>query len=193
MTLPFFIYLHQNKPTMGFNLGEILGTVTSKTAGGILDGLTNSVNSIFNTTADKDKMAQFTSQAQQAIQAELDKHNEALQVVAEQQYNDQLKDVQNARAMEIAMQNATAGSWMSKNIVPMIAVFVNIVWGAVSGYLLLRIMAIISANPNVNMTALMGFYAGLTAIETIIVSFYFGSSKSSQTKDETISSIAKHA
>lgn len=178
---------------MGFNLGEILGTVTSKTAGGILDGLTNSVNSIFNTTADKDKMAQFTSQAQQAIQAELDKHNEALQVVAEQQYNDQLKDVQNARAMEIAMQNATAGSWMSKNIVPMIAVFVNIVWGAVSGYLLLRIMAIISANPNVNMTALMGFYAGLTAIETIIVSFYFGSSKSSQTKDETISSIAKQA
>ena len=193
MTLPFFIYLHQNKPTMGFNLGEILGTVTSKTAGGILDGLTNSVNSIFNTTADKDKMAQFTSQAQQAIQAELDKHNEALQVVAEQQYNDQLKDVQNARAMEISMQNATAGSWMSKNIVPMIAVFVNIVWGAVSGYLLLRIMAIISANPNVNMTALMGFYAGLTAIETIIVSFYFGSSKSSQTKDETISSIAKQA
>jgi hypothetical protein len=52
-------------------------------------------------------------------------------------------------------------------------------------------MAIISADPNVNMTALMGFYAGLTAIETIIVSFYFGSSKSSQSKDDTIAKIAQ--
>jgi hypothetical protein len=156
-----------------------------------LTGVSKLADDIFNTAGDKQKMEQFNTQAQQVLTDAVNKHMEALDTLAESAYESQLKDIQNARAMEIAMQSAPSGSWMSKNIVPMIAVFVNLVWGAVSGYLLLRIMAIISADPNVNMTALMGFYAGLTAIETIIVSFYFGSSKSSQSKDDTIAKIAQ--
>lgn len=176
---------------MGFNLGSILGTATSKTAGGILDGVTNAVNSIFNTAGDKDKMAQFNSTAQQAIQAELDKHNEFIVNEANRQRDAELLDDQNARQMEMAVAEAKSSSWLEKNIVPILAIFVEMIWGSLTVYLLLNMLNLISINPNVNMTALLGVYSGLCGIAGVIVNFYFGSSKSSQLKDDTISKIAQ--
>ena len=58
-------------------------------------------------------------------------------------------------------------------------------------YIVLRLFQMIEANPNVNMTAVLTVYAGICGTMGILMNFHFGSSKSSQDKDNTIATIAK--
>lgn len=168
-----------------------LSKITADTAGNIVTKLADGVAQFVNTPEDKQKAAEFTANMQQAITAELDSHKEKMQGLYETAYSEQVKDIQSARDMEIKLSEASGAGWLSKNIVAILAFFVSLIWGGVTVYLLLRIMNLIETTPNVNMTALMAFYTAITATETIVISFYFGSSSSSQKKDDTIAQIAK--
>lgn len=175
-------------------LTTIAGAITgssSKAAGSIVTSLADGVSQFINTPGDKEKALEFIKNNQLSVQQEIDAHTDTVMKAANEAHLAELNDVQSARDMEIKIQEATSSGWLSKNIVPILAVFVSLIWGSVTVYLLLRIMNLIALDPNINMTALMGFYAALCSIETIIISFYFGSSSSSQKKDDTIATIAK--
>lgn len=172
-------------------IATLIGGATSTTAGGILTSITGAADDIFNTAGDKAKAAQFATAAQQAIQIELDKHNEAVQALAEQQYQAQIADIQNARDMQVKLNEASAAGWLPKNIPSVLAIGITSMWASVGIYIVLHAMNLIAANPNVNMTIILGMFTAITAAETMVLSFYFGSSSGSKSKDETIASIAK--
>lgn len=160
----------------------LLSGIFSGGAKGLLDGASDIIGRFVE---DPTKKAEF---AQQLAQLQT-QHLEKMQELAEQQYEAQLKDTDSARQMQIAALKQE--NWFSKNYIHLLATFVSLVWGALTIYLLLNMLNIMQHDPNVNMTAVLGVYSGISGIEGIIMNFYFGSSKSSQSKDETIASIAK--
>ena len=163
---------------------------------GLIDGFIKGGVAALGDTADKiikDFKLDPTVSAQlsEKIQEAQMQHQEAMAKQAEEILQSQLADVASARDMEIKLNEAQGASWLAKNINSLLALSVSLLWGAVTVYLLLRIMNLIEASSKVDMTSLMAFYTAITATETIIISFYFGSSSSSQKKDETISKIAQ--
>jgi len=131
------------------------------------------------------------AQLNEKLQETVMSHQEEMQKLCEAQYEAALKDVQDARNTEIKLNEATSASWLSKNMVAILAFFVSAVWGSLTVYLLLNMLNLIAINPNVNMTAVLGVYSALSGSEGIILNFFFGSSSSSQKKDDTIATIAK--
>jgi hypothetical protein len=104
-------------------------------------------------------------------QLELD-HEEFLvnSFISEKQLD--LADIANARDAQVKIQESEHAGWLAKNIVPMLAL--TVIFGGGT-------MIHLTNEPDVRM-ALFG------AI-TMVLGFYFGSSKSSQLKDTTISNI----
>ena len=168
-----------------------LSKITADTAGNIVTKLADGVAQFVNTPEDKQKATEFTANMQQTITTELDAHKEKMASMYEASYQSQLADVQSAREMEVKLNEATSAGWLSKNIVPMLAIFVSMIWGGITVYLILRMLNLIAIDPTVNMTALLGVYSALSGMEGIILNFFFGSSSSSQKKDDTIATIAK--
>jgi hypothetical protein len=162
----------------------ILSGLLSGGIAGIGDAVKNVVSSF---KLDPTVEANLNEQLQATVMA----HAEVMGKQADDMMAAQLADVASARDMEIKLNEASGSSWMSKNIVPILAVFVSIIWGSVTVYLILRMVNLIASDPNVNMTALLGVYSALSGMEGIILNFFFGSSSSSQKKDETIATIAK--
>lgn len=162
--------------------GDFVKNAFSGAGNGLLTGVSKVIS---NFVADPAQKLQINEQLQELIA----KHQESMAAIAEQQYEAQLKDTDSARQMEIAALKQD--NWFAKNYIHILASFVSIVWGGLTMFLLLNMLNLLKSDPTVNMTAVLGVYSGLSGIEGIIMNFYFGSSKSSQSKDETISYIAK--
>lgn len=94
-------------------------------------------------------------------------------------YQEYLKDVQNARAREVAINESANSSWLSKNMLPIIAICTVIFAVTIFTLVLTRQLAATD-----NLTFLVvGYISGLA---TTVYNYLFGSSKSSSAKDDTI-------
>lgn len=119
-----------------------------------------------------------------AMQAEIDKVMEEKRQYALQMYSQNAADTDSARKMNTAIQGYKP-SWLAKNVPYIIAIFILVVWGAVSGYLFGSMLKLIN-NDKVDYANLMALYSSITAIATIIVGYYFGSSTGSAEKQKMI-------
>lgn len=167
---------------MGFDLGSIF----KGGAQGLISGIGDAVKNVTEAfKIDPAVAAQLNEKVQELVMT----HQEKMQELAEAQYETQLKDTDSARQMQIAALKQN--DWLSRNYIHLLSTFISFVWGGLTVYLLLNMLNILKTDPSVNMTAVLGVYSGLSGIEGIIINFYFGSSKSSQAKDDTIATIAK--
>lgn len=172
---------------MGIFTGLFTGGTSGAVEGG-LKGIGDIADGIISKfKADPTKVAELKEDIQQAMMAD----RMEMEKIAEAKYEAQLKDIEDARNMQIKLNQSAMASWLSKNINPLLALFVSLIWGAMTVYLVLRMLNFIAANPNVNMTAVLGVYSAISGTMGILMNFYFGSSHSSQSKDETIATIAK--
>jgi hypothetical protein len=81
---------------------------------------------------------------------------------------------------------------MAKITPYIIALFVGLIWGAMTCYIIARAFKLVDTGINSpDMTAISGMYAAITGTFSIVLNFFFGSSASSRAKDETIATIAK--
>lgn len=163
---------------------SIITDLFANGAANLLQGASKIVGEVVK---DPNQMAQINEQLQSLVTT----HQEAMAKIADDQLSKQLADVASARNMEVKLNEATSAGWMAKNIAPMLAIGITLVWGSLTIYLLMNMLNLIAKDPSVNMTAVLGVYSALTGMEGIILNFEFGSSKSSQSKDETISKIAQ--
>lgn len=83
-----------------------------------------------------------------------------------------LADVADARHMNWKINTSEYASWLSKNIVPILALIV-VIGGGVG--------IVFSPEPDVRL--------GLTSVVTLVLGFYFGTTKNSSLKDSTINSL----
>ena len=94
-----------------------------------------------------------------------------------------LEDLQNARKANSDIQQAEFASWMAKNVPYMIDIFVTIIWGSLTFYLVAKSLNLIKSDVGVDLTGIYGIYAGVTGLMTQVLSFHRGSSSDSRKKD----------
>ena len=91
-------------------------------------------------------------------------------------YEADAKDRDSARDMNTRVNESQYASWLTKNIVPMLAIIVVVGGGSM-----------IAFAPEADVRL------GVTGIVTLVLGFYFGSSSSSKTKDATIENMSQGA
>lgn len=109
----------------------------------------------------------------QLKQAEID-HEEFLVNAALEEAEMYIEDVQDAREMFTKISESEHASWLAKNIVPILALIVVIGGGAVITW---------SPHTDVRMAAV--------GIVTLVLGYFFGTTKNSGTKDTTIADLAR--
>lgn len=176
---------------MGFDLGSIF----KGGAEGLLGGVDKVISRFVTSPEEKQKALQeitdaankhieaMATLAQAGIDAEFKAKQDELDAV--------IKDKDSARQMNQLIQQSDKSSWLARNIAYLIDIFVTFIWGSLTVYIIARVLKIISNSPSVDMTAVMGIYAAVTAAFTTILTFHRGSSSSAKTKDDTINSMAR--
>lgn len=110
--------------------------------------------------------------------------NNLLHDYEETDYKEYLLDVQNARSREVLINNSEHSSWLVKNIVPMLAIAVVLLTIVLDLLVLTH-----SLNATENITFLV--IGNANSLSTMILGYYFGTSKSSGAKDETIKKLIR--
>ncbi len=175
---------------MGLNLKKLAADLVAGPVSEIIEQLADEADR-FITTPDEKKQFQLererlTAAAREAEAARAARAEELL-AEAERQW---LADLADARQMNARLQEAAASSWMARNIAYLIDVFVTLIWGGLTLYIIARIFNLVDGGQgSPDLTAIMGIYAGITASFTTVLSFHRGTSRGSESKDLTIRNI----
>lgn len=101
-----------------------------------------------------------------------------------------LKDMADARASNVQIQNSEKAGWMAKNIAYCIDAFVILLWGILTIYLIAAALKILKTS-SVDLTGIYGLYAAVTGVAMTIINFHRGSSVGSKEKSKQIEALTK--
>lgn len=150
---------------------------------GVLDGAASIISRF---KADPTKVVEAESALEQ-LRVNSDLRLQELGVQIEEAY---LKDVANARQANADIQNSEKASWLSKNVAYMIDIFVIVIWGFLTIYLIGNSLKIIKTS-QVDLTGIYGLYAAVTGVAMTIINFHRGSSRGSEDKQKHINEMMK--
>lgn len=163
-----------------------LGDLIKGGISGILDGVTKGASDIIKDfKADPNKVLDHE---EKLLQLKADAENKILDLT-EKNYESMLADTADARNLDIKKQESANASWLSKNVAYMIDIFVLLIWGALTIFLLAKALKIVTIEHGVDLTGVYGIYTGVTAVAMTIINFHRGSSKSSEDKSKQISDM----
>lgn len=150
-----------------------------------IGSITNGASSIIKDfKADPNKVLDHEEKLAQLAQ---DAKNKILDV-SEKQYEVMLADTADARNLDIKKQESSNASWLSKNVAYLLDIFVALVWGSLTVFLLAKALKLVQAE-HVDLTGVYGIYTGVTAVFMTIINFHRGSSKSSEDKSKQINDM----
>ena len=150
----------------------------------IADGVSSVIDSINAPKEEKEK-------AMQAIQAELNRHQEAMLVEADSVEKAYLVDVADSRQANARIQESEKASWMAKNTAYMIDLFIIALWGALTAYVLASMLHLVEKVVGVDYTGVTAIWGGVTALATQIIGFHRGSSQGSADKQKLIDKMTQ--
>lgn len=129
------------------------------------------------------------------VEAEVNKviqdHILELAKVQQAEYEAMLKDTANAREQNISIQESDKASWLSKNVAYCIDIFVIVIWGFLTIYLIGNSLKIIKTS-QVDLTGIYGLYAAVTGVAMTIINFHRGSSRGSEDKQKHLNEMMKN-
>lgn len=156
----------------------IIAKVTSSSAGDIVNSVVNAVDTFVQTPEEKEK-------ARQAVEAELNRHIEAMADTMNKQIELELKDNDSARNREIQIATSHDAPKLNKLITPILALMIVgltfAMWWAV----------LYKEFRNDNKDVVLFVLGSLSTMSAGVVAYYFGSSSSSKSKQETIERLIK--
>ena len=164
-------------PIGGF-LTKVFGGKAAEIATSVTDGL----DKLF--TSKEEKL-----EAQLKVQESIQSHLEKMTTLAQSEVDMYLKDTQDARANNAAIQNSDKASWMAKNIAYVIDIILTTLWSSVTVILFLKIFKI--AATEVDMISLMALHGTVTAVFMTVLNFHRGTSKGSEDKSRELKEL-KH-
>jgi hypothetical protein len=161
---------------MGLNLGSILGKIVGNSTGNMLESVSNIADKWITT---KEEKLEF----EQKLQEQLNKHNEFLIQEANKETESYLKDVDSARQRDINANNSEHSSILSKNIAPILALSIIV--------LTFILIYVIMFKPKLGVEKDIIIYilGALTGYVGMVLSYYFGSSKSSSDKQKQMNDM----
>lgn len=148
---------------MGFDLSSIFGG----TAKGLVEGITNLADKFVDTKAEK-------ADRDIKIQELVNTHIENLQ-----------KDTQDARSREVQINTSENSSWLAKNTVGMLAIFVTLGFFGMLAWMMNYTV------PEGNKDILNIMLGSLGSAWIGICGYYFGSSAGSKSAGEALRKIAQ--
>jgi len=151
---------------------------------GIAEGATSVINAINAPKEEKDK-------ALQAIQEELNRHQEAMMIEADSVEKAYLVDVADSREANAKIQESDKASWLAKNVAYLIDVFIIALWGGLTAYVLASMLHLIAKEAGVDYTGVTAIWGGVTALATQIIGFHRGSSQGSVEKSKLIDKMSQ--
>ena len=159
-------------------VAEIISKVIGGSSASVIDSVSNVVDKF---TLSKEEKAEIN----QAIQNELNRHEEALIDKANKELELGLADTQNARNTNASIQESANASWISKNL-PYI-LDATFVVSFFIGLLMIMFRTVPEANKEL-------FYTGfglLGGYVSTVVNFHRGTSSGSKASSEVLRHIAK--
>lgn len=160
---------------------EIIGKVIGGSGASIIDSVGKVVDEF---TLSKEEKAAIN----QAIQNEVNRHEEALIDKANRELELGLADVQNARDNNARIQESDKASWWAKNTAYFLDIFLGLIWGSVTVLLIAKALKLVD-NVNADMTAVLSIYSTVTALFMVSLNFHRSSSVGSKTKDSHIDKL----
>ncbi len=161
----------------------ILSTIFSSGASKLVESVTNGLDSLIT---NKEELAA----AKLAVDKEVNRHMEAIDAEANKVYEAELKDIQSARDANARIQESDKASWWAKNTAYFLDVFIGLVWGSITIFIAGKALKLVGAS--VDMTGILSLYSTVTAVFMICINFHRGTSRSSQEKDKTISTMMQN-
>ena len=156
----------------------IIAKVASSSAGDIVNSVVNAVDTFVQTPEEK-------AQARQAIEAEINRHTESMAETMNKELELTLKDNDSARSREIQIATSHDAPKLNKMITPILALMIVgltfAMWWAV----------LYKEFRNDNKDVVLFVLGSLSTMSAGVVAYYFGSSSSSKTKQETIERLLK--
>lgn len=146
---------------------------------GIGEGVASVIGAINAPKEEKEKAAM-------AIQAEINRHTEAVLAQAADLDKAYLASIASAQDMNVKIQSAEKASWMSKNVAYLIDIFVTLLWGSLTAYLMAIMLHFIERDSNADYTAVTAVWGAVTGVFTQVLSFHRGSSQGSTDKQKMI-------
>lgn len=120
------------------------------------------------------------------IAKEINRNLEAMQDKANAEFELVVKDLESARNANIQLQTSEKVPILIKFTSYIIDLFVALIWGGMTVYVIGTMLSIIKRDPSVNFEGVLGIYTAITGIFMIERNFNRGSSKSSEDKQKTI-------
>ncbi len=102
-----------------------------------------------------------------------------------------LADVQNARDSNARIQESDKASWLAKNIAYILDIWMGLIWGLFTIYVL-ALWAKIASSANIDFTGILSLYTTVTAVFMITVNFHRGTSQGSHDKQKLLDKLSKH-
>lgn len=154
---------------------------------GGLKGIGDTAKDIIKQVADN-KVTR--AEADILLDKEINRHEEMMADKAYQTEKMLLEDVANARDANVKIQESEKASWLSKNIAYMIDIWLALVWGVFTFYVLALWARVISAK-DVDFTGVLSLYTTVTTVFMIVVSFHRGTSQGSHDKQKLLDRLQR--
>jgi hypothetical protein len=152
--------------------------IVSESAGAVVSNIMGGLDELITSKEEK-------AEIQAKIQAEVNRHTEAIQSYDLEETKAYLADNANARDSNAKIQESEHASWLAKNTTYMLAIFVTVGFFGLLFYMMkFHVPAENKDMLNIMLGALGASWVGVT-------SFFFGSSMSSQKNGETLRNIVK--
>ena len=144
--------------------------------GGVLDNL----------ITNKEELAHAKLEAEK----EINRAFEAIQANANDLEKAYLHDVQSARENNSKIQGDKP-SWLAKNMAYIIDLFVTLLWGGLTSYLMAVMLNLAPKQIGVDYTAVTAVWGAVSAVFTQVLSFHRGSSQGSADKQKLLDRISQ--
>jgi hypothetical protein len=156
--------------------------IFSSGASNLVDSVSGLLGKVITTKGEKIQLDNEMKKAELQFQEDMAR-------LSKEEQEMYLKDTQGAREMNEKIQESLTASWAAKNMAYVYDVFILMVWGSLTTYIVLRWIGIIQTTldgKQIDMSGVLGIYSGVTALATMIIQFHRGSSQGSRDKTQLI-------
>lgn len=164
-----------------------MGLIQKILGGGVVDmakGVADIVDKFVDTKGEK-------ADRDAAINAELNRHMEVMINQANDLEKAYLADIQNSRNANAQIQESDKASWLAKNIGYLIDIFITVIWGALTAYLIVVMLNLAPKQVGVDYTAVTAVWGAVTGVFMTILTWHRGSSQGSADKQKLLDRITK--
>jgi hypothetical protein len=158
------------------NLLKKGATTVIDSVGGVLDKLITNKEELIQAKLEVDK--------------EVNRHIEVMIGQADEIEKAYLADVQSARETNAKIQGDSP-SWLAKNLAYIIDLFVTILWGGLTTYLMAIMLNLAPKQTGVDYTAVTAVWGAVSATFGTVINFHRGSSQGSTDKQKILDRLTK--